>query len=1533
MTVAPMWPATYQDSFSRSTSNGWGTSGSGHAWVGEESYWYTSVSFAYANVDAVTAPNYDTAYIGGTQSSSEVLLRMKFDGTADNPITDCGPIIRRSSSNTFYMARLRNNNDQVAIAVYINGTMTTLKTVGFAFSKDIYYWVRFRSASSGLYLKVWKSGTIEPSSWTLTSSYSSLSGAPLSGRFGFGFRKTTNTYQAVLSQFYGYTLEDQYDDTIPLQDTFDRVENGGLGRSSDGRSWEGNLGNVNPVVFDSGIGDVSDPGDGRAVIVHPGDSVPEERVGFIGPSMTGNVEALVKFSLNTASGTTYLGVGLYGNYQDDGDGTISVTGYQLRVKGGSTNFELYRKTAFTGGYIALTPATNTAYTALLANTVYWVRFQIVGATIQARIWADGATEPSTWQYVATDSSLTSGRIWLSVRQVGGTTTTRALTVYDFKYSMVGGTNGTITGAVTLVSSTSTSLNIRAAFTGDANNDNTLAFFTLKDENGTTIRSILDTGFTRSTSPLSFNINFTGLKPNTNYTVSIKFDDLQGVSGTNPVTGIFSTLATASIGGDLTVTAVGTTTAEVKLTYTLDIDNDSTASLSYRSASTPTQTIVDGFEGNSGVDLTLHTPDVGSGWLKHLISSSYNAFTWRGRAYQNTEESGGTLIYYQPVPAGISEYDVEADIYFAGLQGGIALGGRISDTQHSGYYAYPVVSATNDVWTWRIVSYDNNVLTIIDSNVDGPSFVEGDICHFKLLVRNNYLAIEVDDIEIAHIDMTTNKIGSSYEHAGLMFMNGSSDTFPFTAENTLQVDNFVTTYRTYAGTWTSAGTMTADRGNKWFTKTVSGLVQDTIYNFRATLSDPDSVYGNVDEYAIGMTIGHAVQLDSIVAIPRATSAILETMYLYDSNNNSSLTVQYRPIHSLLWTTVTPKLITANRSMKKFTTTIVSLRPNMTYEVQVTISDPDGLVDGTSDTLTGMFTTKGPVNEDRKENKHYLWKVYDSDDKYITTWEDAGEPEFAWHENGGVSDLTVVLPRSMGEMMSQGSGINHQNRVDIWCIDPSSDGFGPNMENDPEFELGAWTLATNADISLTGGPDDSDALRITSTDGVQRITRGDAIELYRQPVGKSSRDYPLPLVIKALAQASGSKLTMFVESYNKDEIKIDASDTVDTVGNGWQTLRLEYVPPTAARYVRVCFQNEGRGTMYADKVEVRPKELLIYRGRIETYTPKIDQDGENITIEILGLVSVLSDDYIEFLQFVTVQPSGDFAAGKKNYGPTDPGDMLKKIIDTARRQNPRFDLYYTPESIRSTGIPMEYTLRDQQVRTAIDKVRNLCPSGWHYYIEPDGLVVLRGPEHVPTYTLRIGVEIMNFSVERSIRNLKNFVHVKGRQDEDESEPDGFGSIHYIAFDQESIDKYGKRMLFIRDANITDPDTAEFIANGRLEESNREEQRAECYVPDEKSVYYVGGALRGANIEEFRPGDQIIILDPLAGPQSTYWDQLLWDVDAWDSNQSFQPLPESVPIKTVQFSGTYASLELSERQPSSVGDFGRLYRWLQLQDADNG
>lgn len=92
-----------------------------------------------------------------------------------------------------------------------------------------------------------------------------------------------------------------------------------------------------------------------------------------------------------------------------------------------------------------------------------------------------------------------------------------------------------------------------------------------------------------------------------------------------------------------------------------------------------------------------------------------------------------------------------------------------------------------------------------------------------------------------------------------------------------------------------------------------------------------------------------------------------------------------------------------------------------------------------------------------------------------------------------------------------------------------------------------------------------------------------------------------------------------------------------------------------------------------------------------------------------------------------------------------------------------------------------------------------------------------------------------------------------------------------------------------------------------------------------------IRGYNIEAFRPGDYVEIIDPSEGVSMTYWDFFDWNEHKWD-RESSSVLPPPVPIKTVQYEGSHAQLELSERPPSQVADTARLYRWLHLSSGDN-
>lgn len=281
------------------------------------------------------------------------------------------------------------------------------------------------------------------------------------------------------------------------------------------------------------------------------------------------------------------------------------------------------------------------------------------------------------------------------------------------------------------------------------------------------------------------------------------------------------------------------------------------------------------------------------------------------------------------------------------------------------------------------------------------------------------------------------------------------------------------------------------------------------------------------------------------------------------------------------------------------------------------------------------------------------------------------------------------------------------------------------------------------------------------------------------------------------------------------------------------------------------------------------------------------------------------------------------------PTDPGQMLRDLIDEAR-QNANFDIFYDNASIRNTDYSTQYTFRDQQLRNCLDKVRELCPSNWHWFVEADGRINLRGPQHTITHVLRIGREVLSYQNDKTVKNVKNVVIVKGRQDEDSSEPDSEGSIRVEVRDEDSIAEYGARFLFLRDSNIKDMETARIVAQGRLAENNKVEEHGQVEVLDEKEVLYVEAPMRGYNVEAFQPGDFVKVINTGTDRNSSrmYWDRAFFNQTSWEAG-NLAAESDGVPIKKVSYKGTRVELELSERRPSATGDFEKLVRWQRMQE----
>jgi hypothetical protein len=170
--------------------------------------------------------------------------------------------------------------------------------------------------------------------------------------------------------------------TVLAQDTFQRPNQTFWGTSSSGNAWSGYANSSSAFSIVSNGGQITG-------INGPVDAI-------LGPSAA---DAQVVFTGSLSSfNQTNLGAVLH--WQDANNW------YKAYISG--TSLIVQRRIG--GKYLTLGSAPFSAS----ANVAYSLRFQIIGATLRARVWNASSAEPSTWMVTATDTTFSSGLCGLRI---------------------------------------------------------------------------------------------------------------------------------------------------------------------------------------------------------------------------------------------------------------------------------------------------------------------------------------------------------------------------------------------------------------------------------------------------------------------------------------------------------------------------------------------------------------------------------------------------------------------------------------------------------------------------------------------------------------------------------------------------------------------------------------------------------------------------------------------------------------------------------------------------------------------------------------------------------------------------------------------------------------------------------------------------------------------------------------------------------------------------------------------------------------
>ncbi|HSW89882.1 MAG TPA: carboxypeptidase-like regulatory domain-containing protein [Patescibacteria group bacterium] len=396
------------DTFTRTVSNGWGTSDNGKDYVivsGSASDF--SVSGTEGKINSPTSALTRAIVLNSTsQQDVDIKFQAKIDKVPTGTAAEIFWIARRVDPSNYYRGKIRftgSTSITVQAAKVVGGTETLLgaqTTTGVNLAADTYVWVRAQITGTNpttINIKVWAAGDTEPIAYQYTTT-DSESALQASGSIGFRTNipsAVSNAPLLVTFDNVNATTQDAgiVTPTAPPQsgttlatDTFTRTTSNGWGTADTGGAWTISTGASSNFSTDGSTGSmVAIAGASRSLFLG---GISQEDY---------DIQFKVKASsipTGTAAEAFWVARRLDPNNQ-----------YRGKIRFTTSGTITVQASNVVGGVETLLGTQASTGTTFTAGSYVWVRSQIIGTsptTIYMKAWADGSTEPVTWQYIQTD---------------------------------------------------------------------------------------------------------------------------------------------------------------------------------------------------------------------------------------------------------------------------------------------------------------------------------------------------------------------------------------------------------------------------------------------------------------------------------------------------------------------------------------------------------------------------------------------------------------------------------------------------------------------------------------------------------------------------------------------------------------------------------------------------------------------------------------------------------------------------------------------------------------------------------------------------------------------------------------------------------------------------------------------------------------------------------------------------------------------------------------------------------------------------
>ncbi len=343
---------------------------------------------------------------------------------------------------------------------------------------------------------------------------------------------------------------------------------------------------------------------------------------------------------------------------------------------------------------------------------------------------------------------------------------------------------------------------------------------------------------------------------------------------------------------------------------------------------------------------------------------------------------------------------------------------------------------------------------------------------------------------------------------------------------------------------------------------------------------------------------------------------------------------------------------------------------------TTNDPKLVINYTlPNTVTNPPT---PPNTATKVQKRFYYKVYDSAQRYITTWvsDVISDPSFRSVINGGAAELSVKLARPF-DSFGEGFDVSLQNRIELWVADSDNLGNNPNtgtLWDNARWDQDLWDTPIYSFRKLFAGFISGYAPVLEDEDQYVDITiLGYTAETSYRILKNSSGN----TTITYTSQDPGAIMQDVIDKY-----RADGGTNLNYIGNSIQTVGVTATYTFQFNTIKECFDKilefcpagwfyyiDPAGTVFLRQASISADHVLTIGKEISLL--KADKRIENLVNQVFVVGGGNPNLFNIYTRNGSVQTYGKFERKIQDGSVTDntTADLIAKA---------RLDQFQTPET---------------------------------------------------------------------------------------------------------------------------------------------------------------------------------------------------------------------------------------------------------------